>query len=201
MKNTLPELNYSFNSLEPFIDAKTVEVHYSKHHQNYFNKFVGALGKYPELQEKSVEEILKNIDSVPEDIRETIKNNGGGHFNHSLYWLGINPNSKKSPSSELLGKIGDFEKFKKDFTDKALSLFGSGWVWLVLNENGDLEIMQTGNQDCPLSVGKVPLLTIDLWEHAYYLKYQNRRAEYVEAWWNLVDWEAVEKTYSKNTIN
>ena len=195
MKNTLPELNYSFNSLEPFIDAKTVEIHYTKHHQNYLNKLVEALDKHLELGEVSLEDMLRDLNSVPEDIRIAVKNNGGGHFNHSFYWSTMNPNSKRTPSEELLNKIGDFEKFKKDFTDKALSLFGSGWVWLVLDEGGDLEIIQTSNQDCPLSIGKKPLLTTDLWEHAYYIKYQNRRAEYIEAWWNLVDWEAVENLY------
>lgn len=196
MKNTFPKLNYSFDSLEPFIDAKTVEIHYSKHHQNYLNKLVEALEKHPELSEKPLEDMLSELDSIPEDIRTAVKNNGGGHFNHSFYWSTMSPNSKKAPSGELLNKIGDFEEFKKEFTDKALSLFGSGWAWLVLNESGDLEIMQTSNQDCPLSIGKVPLLTIDLWEHAYYLKYQNRRAEYIDAWWNLVDWELVEKLYN-----
>lgn len=196
MKNIFPKLNYSFDSLEPFIDAKTVEIHYSKHHQNYLNKLVEALEKHPELSEKPLEDMLSELDSIPEDIRTAVKNNGGGHFNHSFYWSTMSPNSKKAPSGELLNKIGDFEEFKKEFTDKALSLFGSGWVWLVLNESGDLEIMQTSNQDCPLSIGKVPLLTIDLWEHAYYLKYQNRRAEYIDAWWNLVDWELVEKLYN-----
>ncbi len=195
MKNTFPKLNYSFDSLEPFIDAKTVEIHYSKHHQNYLNKLVEALEKHPELSEKPLEDMLSELDSIPEDIRTAVKNNGGGHFNHSFYWSTMSPNSKKAPSGELLNKIGDFEEFKKEFTDKALSLFGSGWVWLVLNESGDLEIMQTSNQDCPLSIGKVPLLTIDLWEHAYYLKYQNRRPEYIEAWWNLVNWDVVEKLY------
>lgn len=196
MKNIFPKLNYSFDSLEPFIDAKTVEIHYSKHHQNYLNKLVEALEKHPELSEKPLEDMLSELDSIPEDIRTAVKNNGGGHFNHSFYWSTMSPNSKKAPSGELLNKIGDFEEFKKEFTDKALSLFGSGWAWLVLNESGDLEIMQTSNQDCPLSIGKVPLLTIDLWEHAYYLKYQNRRAEYIDAWWNLVDWELVEKLYN-----
>lgn len=197
MKNILPELNYSYDSLEPYLDAKTIEIHYSKHHQNYLNKLVEALDKHPELSEVPLEDMLKDLDSVSEDIRTAVKNNGGGHFNHSFYWSIMNPNPKKLPSGELLSKIGDFEKFKKDFTDKALGLFGSGWVWLVLNEHGDLEILQTSNQDCPLSMGKKPLLTIDLWEHAYYLKYQNRRSEYIEAWWNLVDWEVVEKIFEK----
>ena len=195
MKNTLPELNYNFDSLEPYLDTKTIEIHYLKHHQNYLNKLIEALDKHPELSEISLEDMLSDLNSVPEDIRTAVKNNGGGHFNHSFYWSIMNPNPKKLPSGELLAKIGDFEKFKKDFTNKALGLFGSGWVWLVLNEQGDLEILQTSNQDCPLSMGKKPLLTIDLWEHAYYLKYQNRRSEYIEAWWNLVDWEAVEKLY------
>lgn len=195
MKNILPELNYSFDSLEPFIDAKTVEIHYSRHHQNYLNKFVEALDKHPELSEISLEDMLSDLESVPEDIRAAVRNNGGGHFNHSFYWSNISPNSKKMPSSGLLSKIGDFDKFKNDFTDKALNLFGSGWVWLVLDKNGDLEITQTSNQDCPLSVRKKPLLNIDLWEHAYYLKYQNRRLEYIEAWWNLVNWDVVENLF------
>ncbi len=162
MKNILPELNYSYDSLEPYLDAKTIEIHYSKHHQNYLNKLVEALDKHPELSEVPLEDMLKDLDSVSEDIRTAVKNNGGGHFNHSFYWSIMNPNPKKLPSGELLSKIGDFEKFKKDFTNKALGLFGSGWVWLVLNEHGDLEILQTSNQDCPLSMGKKPLLTIDL---------------------------------------
>lgn len=195
MKNILPELNYSFDSLEPFIDAKTVEIHYSRHHQNYLNKFVEALDKHPELNEVPLEDMLRDLDSVPEDIRTAVKNNGGGHFNHSLYWSIMSSNPKKLPNGDLLSKIGDFEKFKNDFTDKALNLFGSGWVWLVLDKNGDLEITQTSNQDCPLSVRKKPLLNIDLWEHAYYLKYQNRRADYIEAWWNLINWDAVENLF------
>jgi len=195
MKNTFYKLNYNYDSLEPHIDSKTVEIHYSKHHQNYFNKFTEALEKYPELQEKSVEEILKNIDSVPEDIRETIKNNGGGYFNHSLYWSVMQPGGSNKPSDDFAQKLGGFENFKEEFTKKSLSLFGSGWVWLAVNQEGNFEIMQTANQNCPLSEGNYPVLTIDLWEHAYYLKYQNRRAEYIEAWWNLVNWDVVEKLY------
>ena len=195
MKNTFYELNYSYDSLEPHIDSKTLEIHYSKHHQNYFNKFTEALDKYPELQEKSVEDILKDIDNVPEDIRDAVRNNGGGHYNHSFYWSVMQPGGPNRPSDDFANKIGGYEKFKDEFSHKSLSLFGSGWVWLVENQLGEFEIVQTKNQDCPLSVGKMPLLTIDLWEHAYYLKYQNRRAEYIDAWWSLINWDVVEKLY------
>lgn len=195
MKNILPKLNYSFDSLEPYIDSKTVEIHYLKHHQNYLNKLLEALEKHPELGGKSVEDLLKDLGSIPEDIREVVKNHGGGHFNHSFYWSIMKSSPKNAPTNELAEKLGSFEDFKKEFTEKAVGLFGSGWVWLVVNKSDDLEIVKTSNQDCPLSVGSTPLLVIDLWEHAYYLKYQNRRAEYVDAWWNLVDWDGVEKLY------
>jgi superoxide dismutase, Fe-Mn family len=195
MKYELPKLNYNYEALEPYIDSKTVEIHYTKHHQNYVNKLNDALDKHPEFYDKDVEDLLKNIESVPEDIRVAVKNNAGGHFNHSFYWSVITPNFSNLPSDKLISKLGSFEDFKKDFTDKSVSLFGSGWVWLVENKIGGLEVIQTSNQDCPLSHGFKPLLTVDLWEHAYYLKYQNRRAEYIEAWWNLVDWNKVEQLY------
>lgn len=196
-KHILPKLPYEFDSLEPYMDAKTVEIHYSKHHQGYCDKLNLALEKHPALFEKSVEELLVNLDSVPLDIRVAVRNFGGGFVNHNVFWEIMTP-KKTECSGKILQAIvknfGSYEEFRKQFTEKATTLFGSGYTWLVV-DNGKLEIMNTKDQDSPLSVGKKPVLVIDVWEHAYYLKYRNKRADYIESWWNLVNWSEVEKRY------
>lgn len=196
---TLPKLEYSYDALEPYIDARTMEIHHTKHHQAYVDKLNAALEKYPELQNKKVEELLSNLDSLPKEIQTAVRNHGGGHFNHSFFWkiLAGKGRTLEMPQgstlrSQIDKEFGSFDEFKKKFTEAALNRFGSGWVWFVSN-NGKLEIYSTPNQDCPLSENKIPLLGLDVWEHAYYLKYQNRRAEYVENFWNIVNWEQVEK--------
>jgi Fe-Mn family superoxide dismutase len=199
MKHELPKLNFEYNTLEPYIDAQTMELHYSKHHQTYVTKLNAALEKHPELFEKDLSDLLKNLDTVPEDIRTAVKNHGGGHFNHTFFWTILTGNSSKAPLDEIEKAItstfGNFETFKTKFSEEAVNKFGSGWAWLVKNSEGNIEIINTSNQDSPISLGKTPLLTIDVWEHAYYLKYQNRRNEYIEAWWNVVNWEKVNDLY------
>lgn len=194
----LPKLPYAYNALEPFIDAKTMEIHYSKHHQTYVDKLNKALEKYPKLQKKTAEELIKNLDAVPEDVMTQVRNHGGGHVNHSFFWLILKRGVE--PAGELLRainkKFNGIDNFKTEFSNKALGVFGSGWCWLVLNGK-DLEIMTTPNQDNPISQGKIPLLGIDVWEHAYYLKYQNRRQEYVDAFWNVVNWDKVNENFMK----
>lgn len=191
----LPKLDYSYDALEPHIDAKTMEIHHTKHHQAYIDKLNKAI-EGTEWADKSIEEIIKNIDSVPEDIKKTVRNNGGGHYNHSLFWKMMSPDGGGEPAGELLDKIndafGDFDKFKEEFAEAATGQFGSGWAWLVLD--GDkLAIVSTPNQDSPLTDGKTPILGLDVWEHAYYLKYQNKRPDYIDAWWNVVNWSEVAK--------
>ena len=189
MINTLPELPYAFDALEPFIDAKTMEIHHDKHHAGYVKKLNAAL-EGTGLEDKPVAELLKDINSLPEDKKQAIINNGGGHFNHSFFWLILKKGVE--PKGELIEaiktKFGSLDKFKEEFGNKALTLFGSGWCWLVLNNN-ELEILQTKNQDSPVSQNKIPVLGVDVWEHAYYLKYQNKRPDYIEAFWNVVNWD------------
>lgn len=201
MTHVLPNLPYPYDALEPHIDAKTMEIHHTKHHQAYINNLNKALEKYPELQKKSVEELVKNLNAVPEDIRTAIRNNGGGHLNHSMFWQMMTPNGLGEPSGKLgdtlVKKFGTFAKFKEDFSNAATTRFGSGWVWLVVNAHCDLEIVSTPNQDNPLTDGKKPLLGLDVWEHAYYLKYQNKRPEYIAAFWNVVNWQQAEENYKK----
>lgn len=189
----LPDLGYGFDALEPYIDAKTMEIHHDKHHGTYVAKLNEALQKAPGWQSKNIEEILKNIDSLPEEIRTAVRNNGGGHHNHSLFWECMQPGGAKEPLGDAINKtFGSFEAFKEKFSEAAMGRFGSGWAWLV--KDGDkLDIYSTANQDSPLIEGKLPVLGLDVWEHAYYLKYQNRRPEYVEAWWNVVNWNIVAK--------
>jgi Fe-Mn family superoxide dismutase len=195
MTYTLPKLAFAYAALEPHIDAQTMEIHYTKHHQTYVTKLNEALAKHPELDSKSLEELLGNLDSVPEDIRPAVRNHGGGHHNHSLFWSSLTPKTT-APSANLKTAIekmfGDWPTFQTKFTDAAAGVFGSGWAWLVKEGTG-LKIVSTPNQDSPLSQGLVPLLGLDVWEHAYYLKYQNRRPEYITAWWNIINWAEVER--------
>lgn len=194
----LPKLHYAYDALEPFIDKTTMEVHHMKHHQTYTDKFNAALEKHPELFEKDAEEIMTDLMTIPEDIRKDVINHGGGYVNHNLFWeimTGKKQQVGKKLKEGLLRDFGSVEKFMGDFTEAAKTKFGSGWVWLVVNNTDKLEVMSTSNQDTPLSQGKIPVLCIDIWEHAYYLKYQNRRPEYITAWWNVVNWEMVEKLY------
>lgn len=185
MPHTLSPLPYAYNALEPFIDAQTMEIHHTKHHQAYIDKLNAALAKYPELAEKSIEELLKDLNSIPEDIRTAVRDHGGGHHNHTFFWNIMAPNAAKA-SGKLLeainAKWGNTEKFKEEFTTAALNRFGSGWAWLVLNKDKNLLVTSTANQDSPLMEGHSPILGIDVWEHAYYLKYQNRRGDYIKAW-------------------
>ena len=195
----VPPLPYSFDALEPYIDAKTMEIHHDKHHGAYVSNLNKALEGHADLQRLSVEELLRQIEKVPENIRTAVRNNGGGHANHSLVW----PLMKKGGGGEARGDIaegiksafGSFAEFKTKFNDAAAKRFGSGWAWLLVG-GGKLAIESTANQDSPLMDGKKPVLGLDVWEHAYYLKYQNRRPEYVEAWWNLVNWDQVNQNYS-----
>lgn len=198
MTHVLPQLPYAYDALEPYIDKETMIIHHTKHHQAYVNNLNAALEAYPDLQKETVEELITNIDLLPASIRTAVRNNGGGHANHSLFWKLLSPNGGGTPTGKVAEainkKFGSFNKFKEEFNKAAVTRFGSGWAWLVLNK-GELEILSTANQDSPLSEGKAPLLTLDVWEHAYYLHYQNRRPEYIDAFWNIVNWEQVEKNY------
>lgn len=197
---TLPSLPYSFDALEPYIDARTMELHYTKHHQAYLDNFNAALTKSPELFVVPVPELLKNLNTVPEDIRTAVRNNGGGFENHTLFWYMMKKNGGGEPGKELLARIekqfGSFDAFKTQFNNAAKSRFGSGWSWLVIDKTGNLAVTSTANQDSPLSEGAYPILGLDVWEHAYYLKYQNRRVDYIEAWWHVVDWGFVEDRFA-----
>ena len=190
MKYTLPPLPYAYDALEPYIDAKTMEIHYTKHHQAYTDKLNAVLDKHPELAERPIEELLKNIDqlALPEADRTALRNNGGGYVNHDFFWKIMDPNLQKDTNLEtdIMAEFGTLDDFKKKFSDAAASRFGSGWAWLVRNSQGKLEIYSTANQDSPLMAGHTPVLGLDVWEHAYYLKYQNRRPEYIDAWWNIL---------------
>lgn len=202
MKYTLPELPYKYDALEPWIDARTMEIHHDKHHAAYVNKLNEALAKHSEVAGRPLEELLGKLDAVPEDIKKAVQNHGGGHWNHSFFWRIMMPKGGGEPGGELAERIrdawGDFAKFKEDFTKIALDRFGSGWAWLTLTKDGVLKVDSTPNQDCPISNGEKPILGLDIWEHAYYLRYQNRRQEYIEAWWNVVNWAEVEKNLGSN---
>jgi Fe-Mn family superoxide dismutase len=197
----LPKLAYSYEGLEPYIDAKTVEIHYTKHHATYLANCNKALEAHPELSERSIEWILSHLDQIPEDIRTVVKNNGGGYFNHNLYWGNMGPVGSKTLSGKLLQKVnatfGGLVNLKAEIEKTGLARLGSGYSWLSVKKDGSLIVHSTMNQDCPLSEGLTPLLVVDVWEHAYYLKYQNRRAEYLTNWWNLVNWEVVQKRYDQ----
>src|SRR3989344_3664950 len=190
-------LPYAYNSLEPFIDETTMKLHHDKHHQTYTDKLNDALKDYPELQNKKAEDLLIDLDQVPEKIRQVVINHGGGYVNHNFFWEILKKDTKISGDIEesITEKFGSFDKFKEIFTQAAATVFGSGWAWLVIDENEELEILQSKNQDSPLSFGKTPILTIDVWEHAYYLKYQNKRADYIAAFWNIINWDEVRKNY------
>lgn len=200
MKHELPKLPYDYNALEPYVDAQTMEIHYSKHHNGYVTNLNAALEKYPELQEKSLRDLLTDLNAVPEDIRTAVRNNGGGHMNHSLFWSVMKKAEGQKPEGELLeainAKFGSFDEFKTVFSKAAATRFGSGWAWLVVKD-GKLDVMSTPNQDNPVSEGYEPVLGLDVWEHAYYLKYQNRRPEYIENWFNVVNWDEVSKLYKE----
>ncbi|HET6568480.1 MAG TPA: superoxide dismutase [Rhodothermales bacterium] len=199
MAYTLPDLPYPFDALEPHIDARTMEIHHDRHHAAYVKNANAALEKHPELQNKSVEDLLRGINSVPEDVRTALRNNAGGHANHSLFWKVMSPNGGGQPTGALADDIkntfGSFDAFKEKFTSAAKTQFGSGWAWLGLDQNGKLHVHGTPNQDSPYMQGHIPILGLDVWEHAYYLKYQNKRPDYAEAWWNVVNWDQVSKNY------
>jgi len=200
MAFTLPPLPYGFDALEPYIDTATMKVHHGGHHQAYVNNLNKALESAPDLQNKSVEQLLaNNLSAVPENIRTAVRNNGGGHANHTMFWTIMGPNAGGQPSGKvaeaITSKFGSLDNLKEKFNAAAMGRFGSGWAWLVKKGN-DLDITSTANQDSPLLEGQVPVMGLDVWEHAYYLKYQNRRAEYVNAWWNVVNWAEIEKRFS-----
>ncbi|MER3480722.1 MAG: superoxide dismutase [Meiothermus sp.] len=195
----VPQRPYAADALEPHIDTKTMEVHYQGHHVAYVNNLNAALEKHPELQGWELEDLLRRIGEVPEDIRTAVRNNGGGHHNHTLFWEILTPGGAKEPSGRLAEAIhstfGSFEEFKKQMTQAGATRFGSGWAWLVKGKDGGLKVYSTANQDSPLMEGDTPLLGIDVWEHAYYLKYQNRRPEYLAAIWNVINWDKVAERF------
>jgi Fe-Mn family superoxide dismutase len=194
MAHALPPLPYDYNALEPHIDEQTMRIHHDKHHAAYVNNLNAAIEKHPELADKSVEDLITGINTVPEDIRTAVRNNGGGHINHTMFWEIMGPGKGGEPTGRvgdaIKSSFGDFEKFKTQMNDAGVKRFGSGWAWLI-DAGGKLVIESTANQDSPLMEGKKPLLGIDVWEHAYYLKYQNRRPDYLAAWWSVVNWDAV----------
>jgi Fe-Mn family superoxide dismutase len=201
MAHELPALPYPFDALEPHIDAKTMEIHHGKHHGTYVTKLNAALEKHPNLQSKSLEDLLSKIADVPDDIRNAVRNNGGGHLNHSIFWKSMKPNGGGEPTGPLAEAIkstfGSFEEFKKKFSEAALNRFGSGWAWLCLDKSGKPIIKDFPNQDNPVMEGLKPILGLDVWEHAYYLKYQNRRPDYIAAWWNVVNWADAADRFAK----
>jgi len=198
---SLPQLPYPYDALEPYIDKMTMEIHHTKHHQTYINNLNSALEKYPEFHNLELEEILRNLDQIPEEIKAAVRNNGGGHYNHTLFWEIMKPNGGGEPKGKLKEEIernfGSFEEFKKLFSETAIKHFGSGWAWLVITSDKKLKVYSMLNQDSPLMNGDIPIMGLDVWEHAYYLKYQNRRAEYVEAWWHVVNWDKIEENLLK----
>jgi superoxide dismutase, Fe-Mn family len=200
MAHTLAPLPYDYAALEPYIDAQTMQLHHDKHHAAYVNNLNGALADYPELQSKSIESLVADLNSVPEAIRSVVRNNGGGHVNHTMFWEIMAPNTGGVPTGELAEAIndtfGDVDTFKQRFVEAGVKQFGSGWVWLVVNPEHKLQIISTPNQDSPITAGSQPILGNDVWEHAYYLKYQNRRPEYLNAWWNVVNWQEVNRRFT-----
>ncbi len=200
MAFSLPALPYGFDALEPHIDTTTMQIHHDKHHQAYVNNLNAAIEKAPELASKSLDDLMRDINSVPEAVRTAVRNNGGGHWNHSFFWKLMSPNAGGNPGGKVGGAIdeafGSFDKFKEQFSAAGAGRFGSGWAWLV-NDGGKLSIMSTPNQDNPLMEGKNAILGLDVWEHAYYLKYQNKRPDYITAWWNVVNWEEADARFAK----
>lgn len=200
MKHELPKLPYAYNALEPYIDARTMELHHTKHHQTYVDKLNAALDGQTDLTAKPLEEILRGINTVPEAVRTAVRNHGGGHHNHSLFWNIMKMNGGGDPGGELavaiIAAFGDLKSFRDAFTKTAAGVFGSGWAWLVADNAKKLSIISTPNQDSPLMQGLTPMMGLDVWEHAYYLKYQNRRPEYIDAWWNVVNWEQAAENYA-----
>lgn len=196
--HSLPELGYSYDSLEPYIDKFTMEIHHTKHHQAYVNNLVKAIEGKGEIEKLSVEELLKDLSKIPQDIRQAVINNGGGHYNHSLFWQMLKKDVKREGEvvKAIESELGGYEEFVEKFSAAAAGRFGSGWAWLVVN-GGKLEILSTPNQDSPISEGKIPVLGLDVWEHAYYLKYQNRRPDYIKAFFNVINWERVNELYLK----
>ena len=198
-KYELPILPYEYNALEPYIDEETMKIHHDKHHAAYVNNLNTAIEKYPDLFSKSSEDLLINLNEVPEDIKAAVRNNAGGHINHSAFWQSMSPNAGGEPKGKLGEEInksfGNFEEFKTKFNDAGVKRFGSGWVWLVVNKEGKLDIVSTPNQDNPIMDGQKPLLGNDVWEHAYYLKYKNMRVDYLKAWWSVVNWEEVNRKF------
>ncbi|MFM5297179.1 superoxide dismutase [Aeromonas veronii] len=199
MSHTLPALNYAYDALEPHIDALTMEIHHSRHHQTYINNLNAALETAPELAALPVEELLRRFDTLPATLQGAVRNHGGGHANHSLFWLVMSPQGGGEPSGELAlaieRELGGFDAFKQAFTQAALSRFGSGWAWLVVDKAGRLQVESSANQDSPLMHGHTPILGLDVWEHAYYLKYQNKRPDYIAAFYQVVDWAEVARRY------
>lgn len=200
MAHELPPLPYAFNALEPHIDEMTMRIHHDKHHAAYVNNLNAALEGHPDLQKLSIEQLLSRLESVPENIRTAVRNNGGGHANHTLFWETMAPGGATQPSGALAqalpGEAGNLAKFKEDFAKAGATRFGSGWAWLAVDRTGKLSVFSTANQDSPYMEGKTPILGLDVWEHAYYLKYQNRRPDYIAAWWNVVNWDVVSQRYA-----
>ncbi|MGN4983027.1 superoxide dismutase [Aeromonas dhakensis] len=201
MSHTLPALAYAYDALEPHIDALTMEIHHSRHHQTYINNLNAALADHPELAALPVEELLARFDSLPVQVQGAVRNHGGGHANHSLFWRVMSPQGGGEPTGELAAAIqrdlGGLEAFKQAFTQAALSRFGSGWAWLVVDGSGKLQVVSSANQDSPLQDGLVPILGLDVWEHAYYLKYQNKRPDYIAAFYKVIDWNEVARRYAE----
>ena len=201
MAHELPPLPYDYNALEPHIDEMTMRIHHDKHHAAYVTNLNKALESAPELQALSVADLLKDLGKVPENIRTAVNNNGGGHYNHTMFWTIMGPNGGGEPGGALADAMtaafGDFASFKEKINNAGMTRFGSGWAWLVMGQDGKLSVMSTANQDCPISSGLKPIMGVDVWEHAYYLKYQNRRADYLAAWWNVVNWSEIAARYQK----
>ncbi|KAB3531128.1 superoxide dismutase [Alkaliphilus serpentinus] len=200
MTYKLPKLDYSYDALEPYIDKETMEIHHSKHHQGYINNLNAALEAHESFKNMEIEELLQSLDKLPKEIYWAVRNNGGGYYNHDIFWKAMSPNGGGEPKGELLEEIkkvfGSFEEFKDSFTKAAATRFGSGWAWLIINKENKLEVVSTPNQDSPIMEGKKVLMGIDVWEHAYYLKFQNRRPDYIKYWWMVVNWDYVSQRYN-----